>query len=188
MSGEEGMLDFLRKEKIVEALNEVTPEMARHGCTREMIYNYDLVAFFLLYIPDDYKLAKLVIDTLIEKGYTQRPYACCKEFRMVNLQSKCYFHLFMEATGLYKREDAFVSAFKLSLPRNQLDPFFDHKTTIIPERDEIFSIYCRYLTSREKARIASIALIGAATFGAKDAMRVISRIVWSTRMSERWDE
>ena len=187
---EEGMINFLREEKIVEALNEVTPEMARYGSTREMIHNKDLIAFFLLYIPDDYKLAQLVIDTLFKKGYTQRPYAHCNEFCLPNFKRKCFLHLFMTATGLYKREDIFALAFRLTSQRNKfkLDPFFDYKTTITRNYDKIYVKYCRYRDAREKARKASIALIGAAAKGRKDVMRAISRVVWSTRMSEKWDE
>ena len=200
MSGEGFVLSLIRNGQIDEALELVTPEMAAHGLTRELVHNKDWISLFLCQVFEHEK-AILVIDNLVTKGYTKRaavfPFY---EFHLPYLQQKTFLHLFLNVTGLYTNTECFIHMIDL-MPRKELDPFFDAKTIVTLEDtinqyavngEFFYAVYHRYLASREKARIASIALIGAARVAgrcaAKDVMRVISRVVWSTRMSERWDE
>ena len=173
------ILNLLDGGRFSEALALVTPELACTGVLNAG-YTRDLMTLFCSYC-DTEETGLRVAKKLFEMGYT---FNQCSETRFCVLAEKHYsklIRMILSKTNICTNSDCLHTLVHY-LNRKQLEIFLEHGTKSLNKG------YRAFQTAREKARKASIALIGAAHKGRKDVMRVISRVVWSTRMSERWDE
>ena len=97
------------------------------------------------------------------------------------------FHFLMCLSGAYA-DARRLKALIYYLDQKNIDPFLDYGTSL-SIGDKHYEKYLKFRTAREKARIASITLIGVGKRRRLlDVMRVISRVVWSDRCDEKWSE
>lgn len=198
MSNVDGLaiLHILNNEKNAEkALDMVTPKMAAKGM---LLHRNMLLGFCWQYKTEPAK-CRWIIDELKRKGYVYNQKSKPSWTYIEYVAYPAVLHMILLESGLYKSGKMMADLYGRA-SRDQLDPFFDHGCIATKQdfglrmnpRNWKYETFLTIPTAREKARKASIALIGAARVagrgGEKDVMRVISRVVWSTRMSERWDE
>ena len=165
--------------RVDEALSLMTPDIARKGVMGNNS-NLDILTYFCDYCEtEEYGL--YVANALIGMGYNHNSRSYTNFSGLITRKYWKLFHFVMRVTKSYTNENMLDGLFH-KLNRKQLEPFIEHGAK--SEWDE-YNLFC---AAREKARIASIALIGAGKQqkSAKDVFRVISRVVWSERDDEKW--
>ena len=137
------------------------------------------------------EIAFRVAQTLLKMGYKYRVGCHTEYYDIANEGRWRLFHYLMEISNAYY-DPARLSICIDSMNRRSIDPFLDRGITVVTIFDDEYKKFLKFYTPREKARIASIALIGVAKKlpyrSALDVMRVISRVVWSERCDEKWSE
>lgn len=178
------ILNLLDGGRFSEALALVTPELACTGVLNAG-YKKDLMTLFCSYC-DTEKTGLRVAKKLIKMGYAFDHHS---QTRFCVLAEKNYcklIRMILILTNICTDSNR-LNTLVSYLNRKQLEIFLEHGTKSL-NKD-----YRAFQTAREKARIASIALISVGRRSrlwrkksAKDVFRVISRVVWSERDDEKW--
>ena len=175
----EGLIfDTLYHGSVDEAMALMTPDIARKGVMGNSA-KLDIITYFCDYCETEEKGLQIA-NALVGMGYTNRPNTYTGFNSLIAKGYWKLFHFLMIITKFYA-SDRMLGHLYHMLNRKQLEPFIEYGAK--SEWDE-YNLFC---AAREKARKASIALIGAGRRkSVLDVMRVISRVVWSERDDEKW--
>jgi hypothetical protein len=180
---------LLSEEKIDDALELVTPEMAATG----LIYGSNMLTWLcgIGRICLDLKNVEHIIVALSNKGYKYNQPTI--DSFILYTHKPYVLNLMLIASGLCKSIQMLLAG---RLSRITLELFFDRGCVLNKEefdkdshnRIYDFEEYLSIYKSRENARSVSVALINVGKQRrALDVMRVISRVVWGRRMDEEWE-
>ena len=153
------------------AFSRITPEIAKTG----VIGFSDLLSSICSLFEEEER-ALVVAKEIVEKGYVQTPNAYIYYDTIIQRKFVRLLH-YITNKHIHPTWSNGISS--------------EHFTESLGSKDGAI-YHHKYLAlvhnTREKARNAAIALIGVAKQrkGAKAVLRVMSRVVWSERESDRW--
>ena len=187
----DGFLNFVEATDIENAITTIPLEALRNGFTCP-IDGGDFLSWCCSMCKTD-EIAFRVAHTLLNMGYTYR-FGCSSYYSIIAYERRWkLFHYLMDISGAYYDPERLRLCIGF-LNRRNIDPFLDRGINLeLSDKVEHLK-FLNFYTHREKARIASIALIGVGKrrnrlySSALDVMRVISRVVWSERCDEKWSE
>lgn len=158
------------------ALSLMTPTIAKTG----LVCGYDILSLFCAVCTTDEEAFR-VANVLVQMGYTYSP-GCSSAYSSIAAEQRWkLFHHLLELSGAYYDTHRLMCVIDL-LDRRQLEPWFDRGIVV-----HTYAKYEKWRLAREKARSASIALIGAGKKMCKiDVFRIISRVAWSLRDQAEW--
>ena len=185
----DGFLNLVEATDIENAITTIPLEALRNGFTCP-IDGGDFLSWCCS-MCKTVEIAFRVAHTLLNMGYTYR-FGCSSYYSIIAYERRWkLFHYLMDISGAYYDPARLQACIDVIDLRN-IDPFLDRGITLVTIFDDEYKKFLKFYTHREKARTASIALIGVAKQlpyrSALDVMRVISRVVWSERCDEKWSE